>query len=279
MRDAIAPEPQPEVAASTEETFTILSGRADLGLVLFCDHAGNDFPPGYGTLGLGAADLSRHIAYDIGAAEVTRRLAAILGVPAIVSRYSRLLVDLNRGHDDPTLVMRLADGAVIPGNRHMDTAERNRRIDRYHEPYHRAADRMIDCCLAADVPPALLSIHSFTESWKGIARPWHASVLWDSDPRLALPLLGALRQESGLVVGDNEPYTGRLEGDTMWRHGTQRGLAHAIVEVRQDLVRDERGQAEWAERLARIMRQLLTWPELQREMRQVEHLGQHADLP
>ena len=88
---------------------------------------------------------------------MTRRLAAILGVPAIVSRYSRLLVDLNRGHDDPTLVMRLADGAVIPGNRHMDTAERNRRIDRYHEPYHRAADRMIDCCLAADVPPALLS--------------------------------------------------------------------------------------------------------------------------
>ena len=123
----------------------------------------------------------RHIAYDIGAASVTRALAEALGAPAVMTRYSRLLIDPNRGRDDPTLIMRLSDGAIVPGNRRLDEAERERRLRLYYEPYHRAIDAVIDRCLATGVTPVLLSIHSFTESWKDRPRPWHVGVLWDGD--------------------------------------------------------------------------------------------------
>ncbi len=240
-----------------EESFTIIGGRLDAGLIVLCDHAGNAFPPGYGTLGLPAGELDRHIAYDIGAAALTRALADGLGAPALLTHYSRLLIDVNRGEDDPTQIMRLSDGAIVPGNRHVDAKERAHRISRYYRPYHNAIDTAIDDCLAYGVTPALLSIHSFTESWKATPRPWHVGVLWDRDPRLAKPLLDAFYEENDLIVGDNEPYRGDLKGDTMWQHGTMRGLAHAIIEVRQDLIRDAAGQAAWGRRLVRIVRAII----------------------
>ena len=244
------------IEAAAEESFVVVPGRADAGLVVICDHASNAFPPGYGTLGLPADQLQRHIAYDIGAAAITRAVAAALDAPAVLSRFSRLLIDPNRGADDPTLIMRLSDGAVVPGNRRLDQAERDKRFRLYYEPYHRAIDAVIDRCLASGVPPALLSIHSFTESWKGVPRPWHVGVLWDKDARLAGPLLSHFEAENTLIVGDNQPYSGALEGDSMWQHGTMRGLAHAIVEVRQDLIRDEPGQMAWARRLIEIVEKL-----------------------
>ena len=154
------------IRAEDHDSYCILAGRADAGLVLLCDHAGNAMPPGYGSLGLPPEQLRRHIAYDIGAAGVTRALAAALGAPAVMTRYSRLLIDPNRGPDDPTLIMRLSDGAVVPGNRRLDAAERDKRMRLYYQPYHRAVDAVVDRCLASGVPPSLLSIHSFTESWK-----------------------------------------------------------------------------------------------------------------
>jgi predicted N-formylglutamate amidohydrolase len=247
----------PDITAEDAESFCILPGRADAGLVVICDHAGNAFPPGYGTLGLPEAQLRRHIAYDIGAAQVTRELASALGAPAVMTRYSRLLIDPNRGADDPTLIMRLSDGAVIPGNRKLEEAERERRLALYYRPYHAAIDRVIDRCLAAGTAPALVSIHSFTESWKTSPRPWHIGILWDRDARLARPLLEAFYAEGGLIVGDNEPYTGQVEGDCLWQHGTRRGLANAIVEIRQDLIRDAAGQQAWAARLARVVATIL----------------------
>ncbi len=171
-----------------------------------------------------------------------------------MTRYSRLLIDPNRGRDDPTLIMRLSDGAVIPGNRKLDAAERDKRLRLYYEPYHRAIDAIIDQCLATGVAPVLLSIHSFTESWKHFTRPWHVGVLWDRDARLAHPLLEGFYAEGDLIVGDNEPYAGQLEGDCLWQHGAQRGLANAIVEVRQDLIRDAAGQAAWSEACAASLR-------------------------
>jgi len=255
--------PVTSIDPARTESFTILPGRADAGLVLVCDHADNAFPPGYGTLGLEESQLKRHIAYDIGAAEITRQISRMLGVPAVLSHYSRLLIDPNRGEDDPTLIMRLSDGAIVPGNRMLTAAEREKRLQFYYRPYHEAIDRVLDACVETGTPPAILSIHSFTESWKGYARPWHAGVLWDQDGRLARPLLDALYAEGDLIVGDNEPYTGRLTGDTMWKHGTQRGLAHAIIEVRQDLIRELGGQTAWAERLARLMHSLAGRPDLQ----------------
>jgi predicted N-formylglutamate amidohydrolase len=244
----------PRVAAHAEDAVTVLGGRADAGLVLLCDHASNALPPEYGTLGLDPTELARHIAYDIGAAGMVRRIAAALDVPAVLSHYSRLLIDLNRGLDDPTLIMRLSDGAIIPGNRHLDDAERERRIARCWRPYHDAVSAVIERCLAAGVPPVLFSVHTMTDRWKGVARPWHTSVLWDpADARLAGALVAALRTEGDLIVGENEPYRGALEGDTMWQHGLRRGLAHAIIEVRQDLVGDAAGEARWAGRLIGVI--------------------------
>jgi predicted N-formylglutamate amidohydrolase len=245
------------IAAAEQESYVVLPGRADAGLVILCDHAGNALPPGYGTLGLPAAQLARHIAYDIGAAAIARALSQRLGVPALLTRFSRLLIDPNRGCDDPTLIMRLSDGAVIPGNRRLDAAERDRRIRLYYAPYHRAIDAVLDGCLATGVAPAILSLHSFTESWKTRPRPWHVGVLWDRDDRLAKPLLERLYAEADLIVGDNQPYSGQLEGDCLWQHGTRRGLVHALIEVRQDLIRDAAGQAAWAERLRHIVESIL----------------------
>jgi predicted N-formylglutamate amidohydrolase len=247
----------PGVAAEEADAYRVLPGRADGGLIVLCDHAGNALPSEFGTLGLPPAQLGRHIAYDIGAAPITQALAAALGVPAVMTRYSRLLIDPNRGVDDPTLIMRLSDGAVIPGNRRIDERERSRRIDLYYRPYHEAIGRAIDQCLASGAAPALLSIHSFTESWRAAPRPWHVGILWDRDTRLAKPLLDSFYAEGGLIVGDNQPYSGQLEGDCLWQHGTQRGLANAIIEIRQDLIRDAAGQSTWARRLARIVAKIL----------------------
>ncbi|MCK0208064.1 N-formylglutamate amidohydrolase [Starkeya koreensis] len=249
-------------ASETYAAFERVPGSLDAGLILLCDHASNALPPGYGSLGLPKAELERHIGYDIGAAGVTRMLAHRLGCPALLTRFSRLLIDPNRGEDDPTLVMRLSDGAVIPGNRNADAAEVERRLAHFHRPYHAAVNEEIEAALAAGVVPAILSMHSFTPSWRGRARPWHAAILWDSDPRFTRELIDALEAPGDLIVGDNEPYDGALRGDCLFRHATLRGLASTLLEIRQDLIADEEGQREWAERLAGLLPAILARPEL-----------------
>ncbi len=218
--------------------------QAAKGLIFLCDHAANALPEDCGTLGLESGNLSTHIAYDIGAAEVTRTLARLFEAPALLARWSRLLIDLNRGEDDPTLVMKLSDGSVIPGNRDADPAEIGRRIAAYHAPYHRAIEDEITRTRAAVDVPILVSIHSFTPVWKGRKRPWEVGVLWDRDGRLAIPLMEKLAA-AGFIVGNNEPYSGELENDCLYRHGTQNGLPHALIEIRQDLIADERRGARF----------------------------------
>jgi len=262
----------PELPAGIEENFhpvESIDGAVERGLILICDHASNALPAAYGTLGLPRRELERHIGYDIGAAGVVRALASRLGCPAVLSHFSRLLIDPNRGEDDPTLVMRLSDGAVVPDNRHVDAAEVERRIERFHRPYHRAIEAAIERSLAAGIVPALLSVHSFTPVWRGVPRPWHAAMLWDRDSRLTRPLMEALRAPGDLLVGDNEPYDGALRNDCLYRHGTARGLAHALIEIRQDLIADTTGQTAWAKRLAGILQALLARPELH----EVQHFG------
>ena len=259
------------------DSYEVISGRRDAGLLLLCDHAKNAIPSDYGTLGLAAEQLQRHIAYDIGAEAVTRQVAQLLGAPAISTRFSRLLIDPNRGLDDPTLIMRISDGAVVPGNRHLDAAERERRVRQYYEPYHQRIDSLIEQCVAAGVPPVLLSVHSFTDNWKGVPRPWHAAVLWDRDYRFSVPLLEALRAEDGIVVGENEPYDGKLAGDSMWQHGTRRGLAHTILEVRQDLIASPEGQRAWGARIAAAVQTVFARADLWEAMHQVQYFGSHTD--
>jgi predicted N-formylglutamate amidohydrolase len=245
------------IDAEEGEGYRIAGGRADAGIVILCDHASNALPAEYGTLGLPTAEFERHIAYDIGAAAVAEHLAHALGAPALFTRFSRLLIDLNRGTDDPTLIMRLSDGAVIPGNRELTAAERDYRIERYYRPYHDAAARVIAACRATGQAPLIFSVHSMTEVWKGVPRPWDVSILWHKDFGLAEALLAGFRSDPRLAVGDNVPYFGGLEGNTLSQHAHPFGLPNAVIEYRQDLVADARGQAHWAEQTAVILRGII----------------------
>ena len=235
----------------TPHAFTLVPARGRTPLLLLCDHASNALPPGTGDLGLDGARLATHIAWDIGAARVTMELAGAFGAAAVLGRWSRLLIDLNRGPDDPTLVMKLSDGSIIPGNRDVDEAEIARRIAAFHAPYHEEVARQA-ARIAGLATPVLVSVHSFTPSWKGRARPWQVGVLYDRDTRLAAPLMAALRAE-GLTVGDNEPYSGALEGDTLNRHGTRMWRPHVLIEIRQDLLEDGAAAAAFARRLTPVL--------------------------
>ena len=245
------------------EAFEAVPGRrADL--LILADHASNRLPAGYPpALGLPPEEFERHIAYDIGVEGVVRDLAGRLGAPAVLSRFSRLLIDPNRGEDDPTLIMQLSDGAVVPGNAAVDASERLHRLDAYWRPYDRAVtDTIAALTERAGAPPVILSVHSFTPLWRGVPRPWHVGLLHDADARVSERMIAALAAESGLVVGDNEPYSGALGGDMMNRQAHVRGLPHALIEVRQDLIADAAGQSEWAERLAPILDTIARDPEL-----------------
>src|SRR5262245_13857186 len=231
----------------------VMDGDPAAGFLILCDHASNALPQCYGTLGLPAAELERHIAYDIGAATVARTLAARLRAPAVLAPFSRLLIDPNRGLDDPTLIMKLSDGAVVPGNVGVDAAERSVRIARYYRPYHDAVTARIDAALAIRRAPDIIAIHSFTPFWKLTPRPWHAGVLWEGDRRLPAAVIAELAADPALVVGDNEPYAGGLPGDTMDTHAVRRRLRHALLEIRQDLVAVDSEAVEWGERLAHIL--------------------------
>jgi len=243
-------------------------------LLFLCDHASNRVPPDYDGLGLPAPLFETHIAYDIGAAFVTEALAEAYGAAALLGTQSRLLIDLNRGADDPTLVMKLSDGSIVPGNRNADAAEVARRLQRFHAPYHAAIKDQIarieslprarDSALAGEMGvatsrgcetqrgPILVSIHSFTPAWKGVKRPWEMGVLYGRDGRLARPLMKHLAL-AGFSVGDNEPYTGALEGDTLDTHGTKTGHANVLIEMRQDFLNDRQKAEAFATRLKPIL--------------------------
>ncbi len=245
---------------SNFEPVSIVPGDFSKGLLLLCDHASNRLPAEYGTLGLEAGELSRHIAYDIGAEGVTRGLAARLGVPAILTTFSRLLIDPNRGEDDPTLVRQLYDGTVIPGNYPLPEEELKRRTESYFKPYHRQISSHLQQFENNGIVPSVIAIHTMTDKWNCQQRPWHTSVLWDSDPRLAGGLLEELRKIPNVVVGDNEPYDGALGGDTMYTHCTMTGLPHGLIEIRQDLVKDQAGIDDWVKLLCPVIEKLNSQP-------------------
>ena len=220
-----------------------------------CDHAANTVPPQIngGSLGLQRTDMDRHIAYDVGAAGVTLELARRLNSPAILSNFSRLVIDPNRGEDDPTLVMKLYDGTIIPGNRTADAAEIEKRLNLCYRPYHTALGK-----LAQRPGMVLLSIHSFTPQLEGRPpRPWEVGVLHAADDRLADPLIQLLAAQGGAPVGQNQPYGGHLPGDAVERHALKDGHVNVLIELRNDLIKEESGQKAWAARLVPLLTEAL----------------------
>ncbi len=219
--------------------------------LITCDHASNVVPDSLGgTLGLLPEDMERHIAYDIGAAGASLALADALGCPAVLSNFSRLVIDPNRGNQDPTQLMRLYDGSVIPGNRHVDAKEHARRRAAYFTPYHDAVAQIA----ARRTDTVIVAMHSFTRQLRARpSRPWHIGVLFAWDARLAEPFIKLLEAEPDLVVGSNQPYAGHLPGDGIDRHALRHGRMNVLIELRQDLIEAPHAQQAWGERLAPLL--------------------------
>ncbi|MEL7093521.1 MAG: N-formylglutamate amidohydrolase [Pseudomonadota bacterium] len=216
--------------------------------LITCDHATNVVPDSVagGDLGLPASEMARHIAHDIGALGVSLALGDLLDAPVVAANFSRLVIDPNRGADDPTLIPQLYDGTIIPGNRHVDAYERARRVAELYDPYHKAI-----AAAAADREVIFLSIHSFTPQLKGRPpRPWEVGVLSAQDRRLADPLIAQLAASLDSPVGDNEPYAGYFPGDALSQHAHGPGRPNVLLEIRQDLIDTPQGQRDWAQTLA-----------------------------
>ncbi len=221
--------------------------------LITCDHATNTVPPmvNGGTLGLPQAEMARHIAYDPGASGVAHALADALDAPLITSNFSRLVIDPNRGEDDPTLLMKLYDGTIIPGNRHAGAAEIEHRMELCYRPYHAELGRLA----ASRRDPVIVAVHSFTPCLKGRPpRPWHVALLHSAPQNaLSLALIARLRGEADLCVGDNEPYVGHQPGDSIDRHALRHNRLHVLIEVRQDLIATVSEQQAWGRRLAPLL--------------------------
>lgn len=222
--------------------------------ILLCDHAGRKLPQALGSLGLPESELARHIAWDIGARGLSHALAVRLDAWAIWQTYSRLLIDCNRPLSSPDSIPIRSEDTIILGNLEVSPEEARLRAEHIFEPYHARIRRELDERVALGRAPVLLFVHSFTPIYRGVERLLHAGVLYHNDTRIALPLLEALRSEPGLEVGDNEPYRASpLTDYGLVEHAEKRGLAYVELEVRQDLIAEPEGQAEWAERLARVL--------------------------
>jgi predicted N-formylglutamate amidohydrolase len=227
--------------------------------LLTCDHYGRMIPRILGDLGLPASELTRHIAWDIGIAGVADALSKHLDAHLIAQRYSRLLIDCNRPPEAPSSIPRISEATVIPGNEGLAREAAEARRQAIFDPYHRRIAEVIGRRLREGVPTVLVSLHSFTPVYAGEARPWHIGTLYNRDSRLPRLLLELLRSETDLVVGDNEPYAVRDDTDyTIPVHGEARGLINTGIEIRQDLIAEQGGQRQWADRLARIFGEIET---------------------
>ena len=223
---------------------------------LVCDHAGRRIPRALGDLGVAAADLTRHIAWDIGIEGVARRLSDKLDAHLIMQIYSRLVIDCNRPPRSPTSIAPSSDGTAIPGNEEVPLDQAAMRVREIFAPYHQRIEQGLDARRNAGTPTWLISLHSFTPIYAGIPRPWQAGVLYNRVGTMAHALRDLLAAPGDLVVGDNEPYSVTDDTDyTIPVHGERRGLAHVAIEIRQDLIGDETGQEYWAARLAQTLPQ------------------------
>jgi predicted N-formylglutamate amidohydrolase len=228
------------------------SGTSDF--VLTADHAGKAIPRRLGTLGVAAADLGRHIAWDIGIAGVTEHLSAALDATAALQTYSRLVIDCNRDPSWPSAMPVISEFTEIPGNAHLTEADRFARSREIFLPYHHRIAALLDARAAAGRRTVLVAMHSFTPVFKGEPRMIEVGVLYFRRTTLAEIMLDLLRNEGDLTVGENAPYALTEDSDySIPFHGERRGLEHVEIEIRQDLIASPEGQAAWGDRFARLL--------------------------
>ena len=222
--------------------------------LVICDHASNNIPLEYENLGISKKDLESHRAFDLGASEVASELSNLLSCNLVMANFSRLLIDPNRGKDDPTLIPKLSEGKIIKGNINIsmfeDDIERSKRIHRFYLPYHKQINRFIYKSLDNGKIPKILSIHSFTPIWKGKKREIDVGILWDKDNRLSKIFLNSLKN---IKLGDNKPYSGRLKNVTLYKHATSRGIPHILIELRQDLLKKDKDKLQWAKKIHNVL--------------------------
>ena len=281
MTVSAAAQPRSPTLLGAEDPppFVILNEHGAAPALLVCDHASRAFPRRLGRLGLPELATWQHLAWDIGAAELTRGLAAALGAPAVLAGYSRLVVDCNRSPEDAEAFRTVSDGYEVPGNQRLTDLERATRLASIFDPYHEAIWAMLNGFRAKGVVPFFISVHTFTPSLAGRDRPWHVGVLWDRDEASARYLLSALRAEPGLVVGDNQPNSGKHPADfTVHQHAESAGLPYICLEIRQDQFESPAGTERWVRRLARLIGPTLDDPALRR-LRSGESRWQRANRP
>ncbi len=231
---------------------TRADGASDF--VLTADHAGKLIPRRLANLGVSAAELERHIAWDIGIAAVTERLSAALDAAAVLQTYSRLVIDCNRDPSWASAMPTISERTEIPGNVNLTGADRAARVGEIFQPYHDRIEQMLDARDAAGQRSVLVAMHSFTPTFKGESRAMEVGVLYFRKTRLAEVMLDLLRAEGGLTVGENAPYALTEDSDySIPFHAERRGLEHVEIEIRQDLIATHEGQAAWADRFARLL--------------------------
>jgi predicted N-formylglutamate amidohydrolase len=259
------PATYPLIGRDDPPPFVILHEHGAAPALVICDHASRAFPRGMKRLGLPELPSWQHIAWDIGAGELARGLSNALDAPAVLAGYSRLIVDCNRKPEDPEAFRLESDGWVVPGNASLGELERRTRLACFFDPYHEAIAAMLAGFRRRDVVPMVVSVHTFTPEMAGTARPWHIGVLWDRDEPSARRLIDGLRQVEGLVVGDNQPYSGKHPSDyTIDHHAEQAGLPHVCIEVRQDTLESPAGVERWVRLLGRLLGEIISDPGLRR---------------
>ena len=221
--------------------------------VITCDHASNFIPSEFGGLGLGAADLIRHIAWDPGALGVSRAMSKHLDAPLVCGNVSRLIIDCNRPRDAHDLIAQTSETTIIPGNANLSSDQRGQRISRYYEPFHESVDVAVAKGLSRSISPGVIAVHSFNPVYKGVSRPWEIGIIHDDDDAWALGIVERLTADKSLTVGVNEPYSPKDRVYyTLERHARSRGLPAVMIEIRNDEIAEIRDQQRWGELLAEV---------------------------
>lgn len=248
--------PDSLLAADDPAPVTVHNENGTSPFLIVADHAGNAMPRALGRLGVSESECKRHIAWDIGIAAVCRLVAEALDATLVQQNYSRLVIDCNRTPGSETSTPEISEATAIPGNVRLSEHRKAARVREIFRPYHDRIEAELDRRRQTGRPTALIAMHSFTPIFAGVARPWHAGVLYNRDPRFARLLMALLKREAGLVVGDNEPYSVTDASDyTIPVHGEPRGLHHVAIEIRQDLIADDNGQQAWGALLTRLLPQ------------------------